>query len=251
MPRVRAFTVVLATLVMAGLTACAPSPKTTYTDESGREITVDWADYPGAPGLEPDEVLGSRPYEDVAPASEALLADARAALGGDLGWTASGEDFWYEHDGNGYGGRSWYRTFNSVTWVADSAPEDWNEAVRLVSEVTTAHGLGPLQLDHEVIDDPDYADALREEYGTENPDEYWFWAASASRNAEWFFLSFVDVDRAATAELERKALESNSSPRSVTLGYGATSVPPDELRAFTDALEPFEGLERPAPTTSD
>ena len=63
------------------VTSCAPSPTTTYRDDSGKTLTVDWADYPGRDGMDAADVLRAPPAEEIRTVSGNILGEIEA-----LGW---------------------------------------------------------------------------------------------------------------------------------------------------------------------
>ncbi len=65
---------VVGVLSVATLSGCVPSPKTTYTTESGESVTVDWANYPGHADIDAEAILAG-------PSAEELDAYAAELLG--------------------------------------------------------------------------------------------------------------------------------------------------------------------------
>ncbi|PPK98335.1 hypothetical protein CLV92_10130 [Kineococcus xinjiangensis] len=241
------------------LTGCTTSPTTTYTDAAGREVTVDWADYPGHAGLDADDALAAPPQEEAERVADALLADLQAALaerhglelaphGDDAGWFPSG--------GNGYGGSSAYVTYNSAQRRTGDLPDDprvWRGVVETVSEITREHGLGPVLLDHEQTGHAWQQDERRERErssGTTDPDGFWAWDGVARDGAQWLSLDLTDVTRHVDPRRVEDRRELGLPLRSVVLFYGVTTIADEHRDTFRQRLEPFRGLERPAATHS-
>jgi hypothetical protein len=240
------------------LVGCASSPTTTYQAESGQQITVDWAEYPGHAHTAVEDVLQAPPAEELEGASSKLLGGIEARLTDEFGlaWEDGpddGENF-FAQEGNGYGGDSLYVTFNSVSRESLTVPEDprdWRRAVDIVSEVTNAHGLGKLELGNL---DPALAEETAERLGSAELEEQWQWFGDAYGQSQWVSLTMTDVARDPTGEAAEEmkgSIEYGWNPRSITISYGATTIRNEDRQQFQTALEPFEGLDRPEATTSD
>lgn len=78
---------------LTALSGCASSPTTTYIGPTGAEVTVDWADYPGSPGVDATDVLSAPPEEEIERVEFELVAEIEQALGAefDLDWQSEGE----------------------------------------------------------------------------------------------------------------------------------------------------------------
>lgn len=242
--------------LLLALVACAPSPTTTYTDASGAEVTVDWEDYPGSEGTIAEDVLSGPREADVESIEAALVSAVQARLSAEfsLEWTDTREAGWFDQRGNGYGGISRYITYNSRDHVSLGIPAstaDWERVVAIVSEQTRAFGLGDVVLDH--VRDATASDRewRAEQYGTDDPDEYWVWTGSAVGGSHWLAVSLVDVERDPSGRAAEEYDEFDWQPQSISLSYGATVVPDDERAAFERELAPFRGLAQPPGTSSD
>ncbi len=237
------------------LAGCSASPTTSYTAPDGEKVTVDWADYPGHAYTDHADVLAAPLAEDVDESSDALLTEIETALTEEFGleWEAcpdSEPPFWHKQEGNGYGGESLYLTYNSPTSESMTVPSGdaaWRRAIELASAVTTAHGLGELQLENL---DPDMA----EQYGSADVSDHWQWAASTYADSQWVGVTLIDVDRDPTGKAEKEmagSVEYGWNPRSINIYYGVTTIRGADKTEFLKRLKPFEGLARPQATTSD
>jgi hypothetical protein len=240
------------------LVGCASSPTTTYQAESGQQITVDWAEYPGHAYTAAEDVLQAPSAEELEAVSTKLLGEIEARLTGEFGlaWEDGpddGEKF-FAQEGNGYGGDSLYVSFNSVSRESLAVPEDprdWHRAVDIVSEVTESYGLGKLEPGNL---DPDLAEETAERLGSAELEEQWQWFSDAYGQSQWVGLTLTDVQRDPTGEAAEEmkgSIEYGWNPRSITISYGATTIRNEDREQFLTALEPFEGLNRPETTTSD
>ena len=252
--RRRALACVTALTAFAALSGCAGSPTTTFVDATGAEVTVDWADYPGSPGLDANDVLSAPPKERIGQVESALIAEIEQALTAefDLDWRTAREGQWFPYGGNGYGGESAYVVYNSPDYVSDTVPrgsDDWRRVVEIVSEVTESRGLGPVELDHERTDaDADY---LLDRFGTTEPDDYWQWTGAGHGTSQWLSIALTDVSRDDSGEAAKEWDDSGLPAQSISVSYGATTLPAGDRADFERRLAPFDGLEQPPTTTSD
>ena len=250
--RHRAIAALSALAALTALSGCTPSPTTTYVGPSGAEVTVDWTDYPGSPGVDADDVLSAPPQEDIAQVEAELIADIKIALGAefDLDWQTEGKAQWFPAGGNGFGGESAYASFNSQNYVSDTVPDgadDWRLVVDIVSTVTASRGLGPVELGHEGAD----ADDLGERFGTDDPDEYWQWWGDAYGSSQWLSVALTDVSKDDSGEAAEEWDSFDWPAQSIALSYGATTLPEGGRAEFERRLAPFAGLDVPPATTSD
>ena len=237
---------------LAALSGCAPSPTTSYVGPSGAEVTVDWADYPGSPGVDANDVLSAPPKQDIARVEADLLAEITSALDAefDLEWRTEGDAQWFPAGGNGYGGESEYVVFNSHDHVSDSVPgsaDDWRLVIDIVSGITDSRGLGPVELSHERAD----ADDSVERFGTDDPDEYWQWWGDAFGSSQWLSVALTDVSKDDSGEAAEESDSFDWPAQSIALSYGATALPEGGRAEFERRLAPFAGLDMPPATTSD
>lgn len=239
------------------VTSCVPSPTTTYRADSGITVTVDWADYPGHAGMDAADVLRAPPAEEIRTVSASILGEIEARLSDEfaLEWEDGpygNEGRLYSPEGNGYGGESLYVTFNSGERESLGIPsrvEDWTRIMELISDVTSAHGLGALK--RETID-PERAAENAERSGSDDPAAQWQWSGSAFGDSQWLSVSMNDIDRDRSGKAaEMIGVDDGWNPRSVQISYGATTLGSKDRVAFLDRIEPFEGLPLPKPTTSD
>jgi hypothetical protein len=254
---------VLAVAAVFALTSCTPSPQTTYVAENGQEVTVDWVDYPGQAGVDSVQVLLAPSAEETREQSSAILAEIESRLSDEFGvvWenAPSGDgqrvdgDF-YLSEGNGYGGDSLYVTFNALGRESLSIPtseEDWDRIIAVIAEVTQAYGLGGLNSDGlETMGNSDEVAPLT----GQSVDAYWQWGGTAYGRSQWVYASLMDVDRDETgAALKdmKGSIEYGWNPRSINISYGATILPAADRAVYVERVAPFEGLARPAATSSD
>lgn len=213
-----------------------PSPKTSYTTASGQEVAVDWKDYPAPSGNEPDQLLRAPAAEDIESVSAGILTDIMAALTQEFGmaWATSGESSWHPGggNGNGYGGVAMSTTYNSAGWLSDTVPAstDWARVVEIVDGFTSARGLGTIRL--------------------ESPEPY-VWFGTAYGESQWVSVEIHDAALDPAGKAAANYAQIKQPPAAISLSYGATAIPRNDRPAFIKALEPFAGLERPEPTTSD
>lgn len=244
---------------MLGLAACAAPPTTTYTNEAGQDVTVKWKDYPLHAYSLPEDLLAAPVKETVEFRSARLFAEIKTALNKEfsLTWKSTGEPSWNGDWGNGYGGKTMTSTHNSVEWSSTTLPAstaEWKKIVRIVSRVTTAHGLGPVTLTQDgdsFKSDAEWQKELVEQYGTADPEKLWWWDGMASSASQWLSVYLVNVDRDTTGTAAKEYQESKFPARSIAISYGVSTVSRAELPTLKKALEPFVGLTPPEPTTSD
>lgn len=250
----------VAAVITGCLAGCSPSPKSTIVTESGEEKTISWADYPGGAGVEAEHVLAAPTPEETERRAQAILGEIEAVLSRDhgLSWSTDGDPAdWYPRSGNGYGGESYLVTYNSASRVSDSAPEGaeaWRGVLAVIDGVLAEYGLAPLVLDHESSpyhDDAQWQQELRERFGTTDPDEYWSWSATSYSDSQWLNVTLTDTSKDATGHAAEEARRYGWPLGSVGLSFGATTVPAEQRDEFRRALEPFQGLDKPEPTTSD
>ena len=248
--RPRAAAVAAALALVLALSACSSSPTSTYRTDTGQEVTVDWADYPGHAGMETDAVLRSPSAEEVEEFSALVLGDIEQRLTTEFGveWAdgPDGEgDRFHPFEGNGYGGASSYVTFNSTTRETRGIPTeagDWDGILEIARAALSDHGFGALEAEHV---EPAASDDL---------DRTWQWSGSAQLDAQWVFVTLIDVDRDPSGDARGQmegAIEYGWEARSISIAYGATTISEASREEFTAAAEPFEGLERPEATSSD
>jgi len=243
--------VVLAAVVALSVGGCG-APTTTYSTATGDHVTVEWKNYPGHAVVQEVEPTAIPERADIETAWTELNTGIEADLSARFGyeWHVEGGTFWSAFGGNGYGGDSMYTSYTSAIHTADGAPqtvEGWYEVLDMVSEHTRRLGIGALQLDYE-NESGDVRAATVEHNGTDDPEKFWMWWASAAGPSHSVHLNLVDVDR----DLTGKAAESwGDHHRSIAITYIGTTVADHSRAAYADALRPFSGLERPERSTSN
>ncbi|MEO6530007.1 MAG: hypothetical protein ABI563_19375 [Specibacter sp.] len=256
---IRSWAACVALVSVLGLGGCAAPPTTTYTNGAGQEVTVNWKDYPLHAYSLPGDLRQAPVKEEGGVVSARILGQIRAALTKefDFAWESTGEPGWQPDLGNGYGGQAMTTTYNSVEWSSTTSPAStaqWQKIVRVISRITTAHGLGPVTLTHDkdtFKNDAEWQKDLVEQYGTADPQKLWWWDGTAYSGSQWLSVYLVNVDRDTTGRAAKEHQESHFPAHSVSISYGVTTVRSADLAAFEKALEPFMGLTPPEPTTSD
>lgn len=237
-----------------------PSPVTTITVEDGREVELDWADYPADPWLDPDDVLAAPRAEDVAEIGDAELVELRAAVepaAPGLDWESQGSgtaDSLLDRPvgGNGYGGRSLHRTYNAPDTVGDGLGTDaeWTAVSDALDAELSRLGYDEIVWD---FDREPYVQQSRaerdaeifEQFGSLDPDRMWVWSGWAERGSMWVAVTIWD---------ERRGAPEDAWPESqsgISLSLGGTVVAVSDEEAYTAGVAPFDGLPRPEPTRSD
>lgn len=252
---------VLAAAVMAGsLAGCSQAPTSTIVTDTGEEQTISWADYPGHAGTDAADVLAAPTPEQTERRAQAIIGEIEAVLSRNHGfqWSTDGDAAgWYPQTGNGYGGESLLVTYNSEPRVSDGVPEGpeaWREVLAEIDAILAGHGLAPVILDHEsspYLDDAQWQEEQHQRFGTTDPDEYWEWTATSYSDSQWLNVTLTDTTKDATGRAAEEAREFGWPLRAVGLSFGATTVPAEQRDEFRRAFEPFEGLDKPEPTTSD
>lgn len=223
------------------LTACASSPETSYTNEAGETITVDWRDYPASAWLGVEDVLSGPGSGEVPARSEQLLAAVRDALATEFGitrWEAEGDpegaDDWYPMRENEYGGESMLVTFNSQAWGGEASIPyaEWERVVDVVADVAARYGLDQRR------NDGDHSDPGQ---------ELWLRSESLMQAgpSEWLGVSVQDANLDPSGEALEDAEKLGLLVSGVSLFYGITTVLDEDRAEFERRAAPFAGLERP------
>lgn len=248
-----------AVVLLGGLAACTPLPSTTYTNASGQEVTVNWRDFPGPAGVDPNGILAAPVKEDAEAVSAELLLDIKTALSQEFGvvWESWGDASWHTPSGNGFGGKTKSTTYNSVRWFSNTAPAataDWDRIVEIIDGFTQAQGLGKVMLEHNrgyYRQIPSSDKDLLERFGTTDPREAYVWFGTAYGASQWLSVEIHHAGRDPRGKAAAEYRELKQPAASISLDYGVTTLARDDVAAFKKALEPFTGLEQPAATTSD
>lgn len=253
--------VVLAAAVVAGsLAGCSQPPTSTIVTDSGEEKTISWADYPGHAGTDAEDVLAAPTPEQTEHRGQAIIGEIEALLSRDHGfqWSTDGDAAdWYPQTGNGYGGESLLVTYNSEPRSSDGVPDGpdaWREVLADIDDVLAGHGLDPVILEHEsspYLDDAQWQEELQQRFGSTDPDEYWQWNATSYSDSQWLNVTLTDTSKDVTGRAADEARQHGWPLRAVGLSFGATTVSAEQRDEFRRALEPFRGLDKPEPTTSD
>ncbi|KAM9861520.1 hypothetical protein ACI1US_02617 [Leucobacter sp. BZR 635] len=210
------------------------APTTTYVDEGGETVRLDWREFPGNGGLDPQAVLDGPTVETGEARSRLLLTEARDALserfGGD--WTPDEDggqagDEW-QATSNGYGGDSLLYIFNSpISELEVRVPrEDWPEVIAIVEGIAEAHGL------------------------TERLDADLEPPLSATTQAATFLLGgeFLDVtvrDSSLDPEALAEAEEFGPFVAGISLFYGVSAIHEADRAEFERRVQPFLGQNAP------
>lgn len=250
-----------AVFAMAGVSWIAPpSPVTTVTDGSGQEIVLNWADYPADPNLDPGDVLAAPRAEDVPGVGETELERLRSAVDAvtpSLKWAPQGtgtNDSLLDSTigGNGYGGPSLHRIYNSPDLAGGglTAETDWSVVSAAINTELTELGYTPVVWD---FDRPAYTHQTRSErdaeiidqYGSLDPDRMWLWSGIAERDSMWVAVTIWDERRGGAKEYWPDV------PSGVGLFIGGTVIATSDEEAYVAGVAPFTGLQRPQSTGSD
>jgi len=233
----------LALGLLGALSACAASPITSYTDESGETVTVNWRDYPATAWYGAEEALEMPMSGEAEARSRELLREAQAALEQEFGlgeWEAYGDpaDYadWYPMGENGYGGESMLTTFNSQSWEAEAtiSREQWPRVIDVVAEVAERYGIDDRRLD-EI--DPEY--------------QVWMRSETLFHEGEWLSVSVQNARLDPTGAAAEDAEEYGWFASGVSISYGITTIRDEDRAEFERRAAPFAGLDRPAETHPD
>lgn len=233
----------LALGLLSALSACAASPTTSYTDESGNTVTVNWRDYPAASWYGAEEVLEMPMAGEAEARSRELLREARDALDQEFGlggWEVYGDPLgyedWYPMDGNGYGGHSMLATFNSQSWQAEAtvSREQWSRMIDVVAEVAKRYGLDGRSLEEL---DPEH--------------EGWTRSEVLFHEGEWLNVGVQNAQLDPTGVAVEEAEQYGWFASGVSISYGITTIRDEDRAEFERRAAPFSGLDRPAETHPD
>ncbi|NYJ17972.1 hypothetical protein [Nesterenkonia sandarakina] len=228
-------------------------------ESSGEKRTVYWEDHPGDASTDDEDVLAAPTPEEVEERQSQLFDDLGKMLREDYGlvWGPRGESGWYDFPGNGYGGESLLATYNSAAWTAEDVPEGpdaWRELLHAVDAVLIEHELGGLVLFHEsslYAEDEAWQGEEFERLGTNDPDQFWEWTAESSNGSQWVSVVLTDASKDPSGEAAESLREIDWPERSVQIDYGVTTVRQGQREEFQRAVQPFDGLAKPAGTHSD
>lgn len=218
-----------------------------------------WEDHPGDAYTDAEDVLAAPTPEEAEDRQRQLFADLGKMLREDYGldWGPRGESGWYDSPGNGYGGDSLLTTYNSAAWTAEGVPEGaeaWRELLDAVDGVLAEHEVGGLVRSHESSShaaEPEWQEQDLERFGTPDPDQYWEWTAESFNDSQWVSVVLTDASKDPSGEAAESLRELEWPEQSVRIDYGVTTVPAGQREEFQRAMEPFEGLAKPAGTHSN
>lgn len=236
-----------------------PSPVARITTDDGTETVLNWADYPGDPSLDPDDVLAAPRAEDVSDVGDTELAALRSAAdtaAPDLTWES--DDTGTEDSllnmtvgGNGYGGQSLHRIYNSPNLLSDGLTEDanWAGIGAALDDELIALGYDTITWDFErpPYDYQTRADRdaeILDQFGSLDPERMWSWTGIAERDSMWVSVTIWDDRRGAP-----EAYWSTES--GISLSVGGTVVAASDEDTYEAGVAPFAGLPRPKSTRSD
>lgn len=232
---------------------------TVVENADGTERTVHWRDYPGTAGLDPQEVLeGPTPEEGYA-AGQNLVAEIREALTEELQlkWapapSAQGKaESFTERTQNDFGGESLLTVVNAPASQSTSVPRAWTDkqrAIRIIGVVTARHGYSPPTLDSYDL----WSEEQRiSDLGGARPETQVILSGSVQGPAgQWLMFTFQDLSKDTDGRFEERLRPPDGSdwqPNTLGISYGANGLLHDADREeFKSRLEPFAGLEAPAP----
>lgn len=236
-----------------------PSPTTRITAADGSVITLDWRDFPASsdPDLDPRDVLDAPRAEDVAAVVteqiESLGAGLAPALPG-VEWNPADPDepTLFQDEGNGYGGETLLHTYNASASTDGTLPggAGWNTLTDALDAQLSDLGYDDIVWDFERDRYPgetraEFEEEMVTQYGSTDPDAMWMWSGFARQGSLWVMISIWD---------ERRGAPEDAWPEETTgldLLFGGTVISEKDEAAYADGVAPFEGLPRPASTSSD
>lgn len=243
--------VLILALLLTGCASLIPSPKTTYTNEHGETVTVDWREFPSITGTDAQAVLDGPTVEETEARADEILEAARATITEHLEslgvvnatgveWNtdrsdAVSGDHWFPGTDNGYGGRSMLQIYNSPVWELEvTVPfNEWE---------------GVLESVDEVLGDRGFAD--RYEYPHEQSGESGAqWTAEVIFSSGSEFVSVVVSDTTRSTEKLRDTQESSLAVAGISVFHGASAIKESDREEFARRAAPFAGLEHPNATT--
>jgi hypothetical protein len=250
----------LPALVGLGIWATSPPPVvTTVVRADGTEERVEWREHPGHAEWSAAETLTTPPIDEAITTQESMVREMKDQLGSRFGmsWSVGPdptqrESITFETE-NGWGGPSMLRGVNLPTWQSDAVPGTWTgkqEAMRIISDVLTAHGWSEPYLDQERW--PEAPEDLVEMYGGSRPeDQVLVTGGAEGPGSQWMSFSFQDMSRddaeGTFAKRYEGAADYGWEQDSITISFGASGLLPAGERAeFERRVAPFAGLPQPA-----
>lgn len=232
---------VLAAGMLVTMTGCVGvwpfnSPKTTYVNDAGDEVTVDWRDFPGTVGIEIEQVFDAPSVEQTAAREREALAAVQEALEQFVeepgSWESVGEGGWFTNGDNGYYGTSMLQTYNSPSWQFEvTIPvSSWDSVLDAAEEA-----LAELGMTHRYDD----------EFDSTVSD----WLRSATFSAGPEFLSISVEDAALDPQALGEAQGEDRMIAGITLFYGTSTIAEGERAEFEQRVAPYLGLEMPEATS--
>jgi len=232
---------------------------TVVENADGSERTVYWREYPGTAGLDPQEVLeGPTPEEGYA-AGQNMVAEIRKALTKELQlkWAPapSGQnnaESFTDRTQNYFGGESLLTAVNAPASHSTSVPRAWTDkqrAIKIIGAVTARHGYSPPTLDSYDL----WSEEQRiSDLGGATPETQVILSGSVHGPAgQWLMFTFQDLSKDTEGRFEERLRPPDGSdwqPNTLRIGYGANGLLREADREeFRRRLEPFAGMEAPAP----
>lgn len=172
-----AITLVLNVATVGAMSALQTSASGSYDGQKTEEQKHEEA-YPGVKDTNPQVILAQPSLEELRTRSESLLADIRARVSEEFGYTwvsAGSEDLRPER--NGYGGESMLVQYTSESWATAEPIQDYErklEVMDVISEVLEEHELYILYSFNESTSgiDPSMIEKL---YGSDDPRSQHTW----------------------------------------------------------------------------
>ena len=243
-----AVTLVLNVGTVGALSALRTSASGSYAGEPTEEERF-WEAYPGIKDENSDEILAQPSLEQVREDSDALMADIRAALTAEFGYTwIEGGPETVRPERNGYGGESMLVEFWSQTWATVEPIDDLDRklaVMEVIDEVIASHGFwGIISFNSpESGLDPSSIERM---YGSADPDEQaiWEWYSNDDPGPMNLYATITDLSRDPTGEF-RAAREAQTAGTTEPLEgltivvLGRPLLSEADREAFIEALEPY------------
>lgn len=237
---------------------------TTVAEADGGKRTVYWREYPGIAGLDADDLLDGPSVDEGYAAGTAMVADMRAALTAEFGleWAPDpnereGNGPFFERVANRFGGTSLLTTINAPVSQSTSVPSTWTEkqrVIEIIGDVAANYDFGAPVLVDEIDSTLTVEDRIRDWGGATPETQVIVSGMVEGPTGQWLWFSLQDLSNdldGRFAERLGSSIEHGWEPNTVTIGYGANGLLPDEHREeFERRLEAFRGLTPPLPLES-
>ncbi|WP_395639667.1 hypothetical protein [Pseudolysinimonas sp.] len=232
---------------------------TVEQDADGTEQTVFWREYPGIAGLDADELLDGPTLEEGIATGEAMVAEMRDALTAEFGleWAPPPiDELTVIRTENHFGGFSMLYVVNAPTSQTTTVPRAWADkerAIAIIGEVAARYGFGEPTLDPYGSEEST-EDRIRDLGGATPAEQVVVSGMVPGPAGQWLWFSFQDLANDTTGRFTEQADQSAEhgwERESISLGYGANGLLPEEDRAeFIERLAPFAGYAQPEPQVS-